>query len=117
LSTNTGTAAFTLEIEDEVANLILYPKCILPAALLMLTSVVTAALLEAVLDATSEVSNALLNITDHALVTLLFVLDLNALFLKSLGRIDILSANVNLLAGQSSSSLLHHGLGSSLETI
>ncbi|KAI6766543.1 hypothetical protein HG531_011765 [Fusarium graminearum] len=98
LSTNTGTAAFTLEIKDEIADLILYSKRILPAALLMLTGVVTTTLLETILNASGKVSDTFLNIADHAFVALLLVLDLDVLLFKSLGCIDILSANIDFLA-------------------
>ncbi|KAI6772092.1 hypothetical protein HG530_003050 [Fusarium avenaceum] len=117
LSANSSAAAFALKIKDEIANLIFDSKSVLPTALLVLTGVITTAFLKTVFNTVSKVAYTFFNITDHALVTLLLVLDLDTFLLKSFGRIVILIAYINLLSGQCRGSLLHHGLGSGLKTI
>src|SRR5699024_2848516 len=73
--------------------------------------------LEAVLDSTCKVAHAFLDVANHAFVGLLLALGLDRLLFQPLGRVMIFRSDVDLLASQGSSSLLHHGLGPCLQAI
>jgi hypothetical protein len=83
----------------------------------VLAAIVLSSIVEAVLNAAREVPDAVLDIMDHALIALLLVSDLDAFFLEPLGAVQVFGSSLNLLTCQGSSSLLHHGLCTSLESV
>ena len=116
LGSDASGAAGPLKVVDEISDLVLDAEGVLPPAPLMLRSRILAALLEVVFDTPGKVANAVLDVADHPLVVLLVGPRLDALFLEPLLRV-LVTAHIDLLAGQGGSPLLHHSLGPCLEPI